>query len=150
MNKLFFAVRIFLAMVFLLSGLEKLLQPYANFVYVIEGYDIIGSGWLAHAAAYVFPWAEFILGGFLLMGLWIRFVIACMGLMYASFIIVVGQAIVRKLDIVSCGCFGDLFKIPLQTIIVMDSVLLTLFLLLFLYPQYTAHNSLDRYFDRQA
>jgi len=150
MNRLFFAMRILLGTIFLVSGLEKLLQPHANFVYVIEGYDIIGSGWTAQVAAVVFPWAEFVLGGFLLLGLWTRFVIYAMGLMTSSFVVVVAQAIIRKLDIVNCGCFGDLFKVPLPMIIVMDSVFLTLFVLMLRFPQRTAFRSLDAYFDKKA
>jgi len=150
MNSTFFVIRIFLGTMFMLSGLEKLVQPHANFVYVIEGYDIIGSGWMAQTAAYVFPWLEFILGGFLLSGLWTRFVLCSLGIMTSSFIVVVAQAIIRKLDIVNCGCFGDLIKIPLPMIIVMDSVFLTLFLLLLLFPQRTTYNSLDEYFSRKT
>ena len=88
----FFIIRLLLALLYITSGLEKLTQPYENFVYVIQGYDLVHNYFLEKVAAFTFPWLEFLLGIFLLLGLWTRLCLAGYGLFSLVFIVVVGQA----------------------------------------------------------
>ena len=123
-------MRIMIGMVYIISGAEKLLQPHENFLYIIQEYDIIPSVTVAYAVAWLFPWLELFLGGFLLLGLWTRESLTSVGLFSAVFIVVVGQAIIRKLPLAECGCFGDLVGIPLEVTLVIDIVILSLAILL--------------------
>jgi len=56
--------------------------------------------------------AAFIAGLFLVLGLWTKIALSFCTAMYALFIFVLGQAIIRNLEILECGCFGELISIP--------------------------------------
>jgi len=123
-------IRIMIGMVYVISGAEKLLQPYGNFLYVVQEYDIVPSVTVEYVVAWLFPWLELFLGGFLLLGLWTRESLMSVGLFSAAFIIAVGQAIIRKLPLAECGCFGDLVGIPLTATLMIDILILSLVILL--------------------
>ena len=138
-------LRWIIGMVYLISGTEKLLQPYENFLYIIQEYDIIPTTVLEYIAAWVFPWLEFFLGGLLLLGLWTRESLISIGLFSIVFIIAVGQAIVRELPLAECGCFGDLIGMPLEATLMIDiMILLTVILLLYFYRRGTCFWAIDR------
>jgi uncharacterized membrane protein YphA (DoxX/SURF4 family) len=109
-------------LLFVVSGLEKLTQPYQNFLYVIQNYDFLGPSLEVFAARAV-PWAEFLAGAFFLAGLWTRPAGAVLLALNTGFLAVVGQALARRLPIHECGCFGDLVSVPLPVLIVFDSAL---------------------------
>jgi uncharacterized membrane protein YphA (DoxX/SURF4 family) len=142
----FLLFRVVVAGVFIVSGVEKLLSPYENFLYVIQNYEVLPWEFLQRAVALGYPWLELILGVFLLAGLWLRLVLYGIGFMTCSFIGAVGQAILRKLPIESCGCFGELLKVPLPVIILMDSTILLCVILMLRNLSQTHVFSLDRYF----
>ncbi len=112
-------LRIAVGLVFVVSGLEKLLSPPANFLYVIRSYDVLPDG-LARLTAVGFPWIEFLTGVFLVLGLETRFALAVALIMTMGFLGMVGQAMVRRLPLDSCGCFGDLISVPLPLIFLSD------------------------------
>jgi uncharacterized membrane protein YphA (DoxX/SURF4 family) len=145
---LFFIFRLLLGLLYLASGIEKLMQPYENFVYVIQGYDIVHNYTLERIAAFIFPWVEFFLGVFLLLGLWIKICLWGYIVMSITFIIVVAQAMVRKLDIDNCGCFGELIHMPLHAVIILDIAVISLSALLLRKFPSTSTFSLDRYFSK--
>ncbi len=123
-------LRIFIGSIFLVSGLEKLISPYQNFMYVIQGYELFPS-WMEKLIAVTVPWVEVFVGIFLVVGLWINLSLKGALLFFGCFIIIVGQALVRRLPIDQCGCFGESIHIPPQYILVFDSfMLLTVFWLL--------------------
>ena len=121
---IFVFLRFFLAMIFIVSGTEKLLSPVENFVYALQSYQIIPFPELQIMIAHVFPWAELIIGVFLLLGLWTRIMLAATGLMACGFIFFVGQGIIRQLPLIDCGCFGDILHLPLWGTLVLDWVIL--------------------------
>ena len=144
----FVFVRVLIGMVYIISGAEKLLQPYENFLYIVEEYDIIPFAAVERVIAATFPWLEYFLGGFLILGLWTRECLACIGMFSCVFIIVVGQAIVRGLPLAECGCFGDLVGMSLTATFIIDIIILLLVILcLCFYRKGTILWSLDRYWE---
>lgn len=129
------------------SGGEKILSPYQNFLYVIQGYQILPM----HAeefVARVFPWIEFLTGFFLLVGLWTDWALRGTLIVFTGFITVVGQALIRELPIKECGCFGEAVSLPTQTVLVMDSFIWLVIVKLLMHTARTAAFSLDRYFEK--
>ncbi|MBN1870475.1 MAG: DoxX family membrane protein [Candidatus Omnitrophica bacterium] len=120
---LFVIVRVIIGGVFVFSGFEKLISPYQNFLYVVQGYEMFPS-WLENMAAHIMPWCEFFLGVFLLLGLWLRWVLRAVFIITFMFVLIVAQAIIRNLPIAECGCFGGLISIPLPAILSFDTIML--------------------------
>lgn len=146
----FLFLRGIVAAIFIVSGTEKLLSPYENFLYVIQNYQILPYPWMEKMVALGFPWIEVTLGLFLLLGLWIRGTLLGLAGATASFIFIVSQAIIRNLPINSCGCFGDLVKVPLPVILTMDSLILVSIFLMSYNRTRILLLSLDRYFDQKS
>ena len=119
------AVRVLVGVLLVVSGFEKLIGPYQNFGFVIEQYRVVGSEqavWIARTL----PWFELVAGGFFALGLWTRVFGAAVLGMFAVFLGAVGQALVRRLPMDECGCFGDLISIPLPAVFAMDWALAAL------------------------
>jgi uncharacterized membrane protein YphA (DoxX/SURF4 family) len=125
LNKSFILIRVLLGLIFIVSGAEKAIGPSENFLYVIQGYAILPDV-LARLAALVFPWVELFLGVFILLGLWLDWVFKGLLLMSGALILMVGQAIVRKLPLDNCGCFGNLVHLPLKGVIILDVTIFVL------------------------
>lgn len=144
----FFLFRFIIGVIFLISGFEKIIQPRQNFLYVIQGYDMLPYSFLEYIAASTFPLVEFLTGVYLIAGLWTKIslfsVLACT----STFIIAVSQAIIRKLPIEECGCFGDLVGVPLWMILVMDISIFCMTVILLRHIKKTSFFSLDGYFKK--
>ncbi len=140
-------IRIFIGLIFVISGTEKLLSHYQNFLYVIRGYDIVPAP-LDEWVARFFPWSELLLGVFTILGLWTLWALRGLLVSTAVFLCVVGQALWRNLPIEKCGCFGELVSIPLPTILLMDSILWIFIAYLIIRMERTNRCSLDEYFLR--
>ena len=136
-------LRIAIGLLFVISGGEKLLSPYQNFLYVIQAYELL-PGWGEDLTARIFPWIEMFAGLFMLLGLWSSWAIKTAMLMSVGFITIVGQALLRGLPIDQCGCFGELIHISPRNIIVFDSGLLLLTAFLLRHPLKTNQFSLDQ------
>lgn len=141
------AIRIAIGLIFLVSGFEKAVAPYQNFLYIIQAYQALPA-WQEVWVARLFPWFELLLGLFLTLGLWVPRALLYALMTFAIFIIVVGQALLRGLPLDQCGCFGELLHVPPQAIIVFDSALLLLTLFLLRYPQRAQLWSLDRHLEK--
>ena len=141
-------LRLGLGLVFVISGVEKLLQPYQNFLYIIQGYDVLPSYAIQWIVALLFPWLEVIVGVFLILGLWTKISLLGLWVMVSGLMGVVGQAIVRNLNLSECGCFGDLLSIPLPVIMAMDTAFWVTIAFLLFFIQQTKFFSLDNYFSR--
>ena len=145
-TKFFVFLRIMTGFVFVASGFVKLMQSYQNFLVTIQSYEIL-SGAPAVALAKAMPWAEFLVGVFLILGLWSRLSILVLWAFNTVFIGVVGSALIRKLPIQECGCFGDSFSLQPQQTLWLDIILWFLFLWLAAYFDATRSFSLDRFFE---
>ncbi|MBF0569367.1 MAG: DoxX family membrane protein [Candidatus Omnitrophica bacterium] len=122
-NNIFVIIRLVLGVLFIISGLEKALGPTENFLYVIQGYEILPDA-LARLAAVGFPWIELIVGVFILLGLWLDVALKALALISVFLIGMVGQAIARNLPLDNCGCFGSLIHLPLRGVILVDVTVL--------------------------
>lgn len=148
-NRLFLGMRVVLGAVFVISGFQKLTAPYQNFAAVIEKFEVLQGpsvSWLAQTL----PWAEWLLGVFLILGLWERLSLAGLWGMNTVFIGILSSALIRKLPIQSCGCFGEAIPFTLPQMLCIDISLWGLFLLYFLKGQSLSLPGLDRFFRPHA
>ena len=97
-NKIFVLIRIVLGLIFIVSGAEKAFSPVQNFIYVIQGYEILPDA-LAKLTAHVFPMIELLTGIFMVLGLWMDWTLKVLMLITLSFILLVGQALWRNLPL---------------------------------------------------
>lgn len=146
-NKLniWFFFRLIIGCVFIVSGFEKIITPYQNFLYVIESYEILSTK-PATFVAQTFPWIELLTGIFLILGLWLRESLIASSMMFLIFIGIVTQALIRQLPIGECGCFGELISLPLKGVLTMDICLLAATFLSLKKLKKTQFLSLDRLF----
>ena len=100
---------------------------------------------LEKVVALVMPWLELFLGVFLLLGFYLKWTLRGVLVMLAAFIFIVSQALIRKLPIDECGCFGGLVSLPLHGVLIMDGTLLFLTGLLLYKIKSTSFLSLDNY-----
>lgn len=145
---MFVVLRIIIGLLFVVSGAEKLIWPYQNFLYVIQGYQLVPPG-LDVILARVFPWIEFITGLLLVLGLWVSYMMRLALVMFAVFILIIGQALVRQLPIDECGCFGQLISLKPQHTLLMDSVFFLLLVGAMKNVAKAENFSLDKYFRKQ-
>ena len=99
------AARLVLGGVFIYSGWLKAVAPAEEFAYAIETYQIVPPG-LAMLTAMTVPWIEIYFGAFLVAGVFTQYSALCLGAALIGFELLLLQAIVRKLPVTSCGCFG--------------------------------------------
>lgn len=95
--------RIYLALVFILSGLDKI-SNLSVFATSIENYKMFPVQ-IINIIAIVIPWIELITGVLLLLGFYIKENSIIIGAMLAVFTFAVISAVLRNLDI-DCGCQG--------------------------------------------
>ena len=134
MNKkaiFFLLLRIGLASIIIVSGYQKLTAPYQNFVVVIEKFAIL-NGAPAHWIAWTLPWVEFVVGVLFALGLWTRASLFVLWAMNTGFIGILSLSLIRKLDIQSCGCFGEAVSLTVPQILSIDIATWCLFLLFFI------------------
>lgn len=99
-----FAARIYLACVFLLACLHKIVDPHA-FALDIATYEILPLQ-LVNLLAIVLPWVELVTGLMLLIGFRTRAAALLISGMMAMFTTAVAIALAKGLDM-SCGCFAS-------------------------------------------
>lgn len=92
--------------IFVYGGVVKALAPAEEFAYAIETYRVLNAQ-LSLYAAYVTPWVELWAGLLLIAGVFTRWTALFTGAMLVFFELLLGQAMLRKLPITSCGCFGS-------------------------------------------
>lgn len=97
------AARIVLGAVFMYASFDKMANPEA-FANIIDNYHLLPYQ-LVNALAIFLPWMEFITGLFLITGKWVKASLMIYNVLLVVFIIALGQALIRGLDI-SCGCFS--------------------------------------------
>lgn len=141
-----FLARILIGMLFMYSGFSKLIQPAEYFEIAVNQYQIVPEA-MTHMISLVMPWIEWIGGAFLLLGYLTEISAGALALLTGAFQIVLGQAVIRKLPIDECGCFGGGFvHLTLYQSFVLDTILV-----LALIQIATAENhpaTLDRYLNQ--
>jgi len=103
-RRVIIGIRLILAIVLLWAGLSKLADATTFYVAMLE-YHLPFPTWLLKGSAVILPWMEILCG--LLLGADIarKATTFWVCVMFATFLIMVGQAFIRGLDI-SCGCFN--------------------------------------------
>ncbi len=132
---------------FIVSGFEKLVDPYQNFLYIIQNYSFLPL-FFADSVARFLPWLEFLLGIFLILGLWLKWALRTLMILLLMFVAVVIQALIRRLPITECGCFGGLVSFPLPVTLAFDITIFVCAWLLSFRIQEAQRWSLDRYFAK--
>ncbi|MBN1633115.1 MAG: DoxX family membrane protein [Ignavibacteria bacterium] len=103
-NKNFqFILRLVIGGLFIFASVDKIFDP-TEFAKVIKNYDFLPIS-LVNFPAIIIPYLEFFTGLFLIIGLWKRGSSALIIIMLVFFLIGLGQAYARGLDI-NCGCFS--------------------------------------------
>lgn len=100
---LFDLIRIGLGFIFIYASIDKIFNP-ATFAKVIYHYRVLPIE-LINLAAIIMPWLEISLGILLIFGVWIRSSAILAGAFTFFFIILMGSAMARGLNI-ECGCFA--------------------------------------------
>lgn len=96
-------LRIFLGGIFIYAGIGKMIRPDL-FVIDIDNYRLLPY-LLVSMLAVILPWVEFVCGVLLFAGRWLRGASLLLVVMNVVFILAIGSAMARGLDI-SCGCFS--------------------------------------------
>jgi len=99
------AARFIVGGVFIYAGWLKAVAPAEELAYAIETYKTVPAS-LTIFIAMVVPWLEIYLGLFLITGVFTAYSALCLGATLLGFEGLLLQAIIRKLPVTSCGCFG--------------------------------------------
>ena len=95
--------RVGLGAVFLFAAAPKIADPEA-FIRGIHHYKMLPHPAVALLGWWL-PWLEMLCGVLLVLGVWTRAAAAVVGCLLAVFLVAVGLAVARGLNI-DCGCFG--------------------------------------------
>src|SRR4051812_17586096 len=101
-NRMLFAGRLLVGVVFIFSGLSKLVYPIEYFEIAIGFYDVIPFRF-THSIALILPWVELIFGFYVLLGYWVRGSAGILACLTGFFQILLAQALMRRLPIDECG-----------------------------------------------
>ena len=99
-----FAFRISLGVVFLYASFDKIRDP-GSFSGNIQNYQILPYG-ITNLIAILLPWVELYVGACLILGVFVDGAVLLSAVMLVLFIVALGQALARGLDI-ECGCFSQ-------------------------------------------
>ena len=107
---LHWALALLVGGIFIYASLDKIQDPRA-FAKIIYHYQVIGPsatlGFVpANLLAVVLPWLELFVGVGLVTGAWRREAALVSALLLAVFVVAVGSALARGIDIANCGCFA--------------------------------------------
>lgn len=103
---LVFILRVTAGTVLALSGYLKAVRSPAEFESTLASYWFF-PGVLVGPLARGVPWVELGVGLFLIAGYFTRASAAVGSALFAGFVTVLGQAILRKVPLNDCGCFGQ-------------------------------------------
>ncbi len=98
------ALRLALGFIFLYAGWTKLRQSWLLFAMAVDAYGLLPQ-WAVMIVARVLPWAEVLLGLWLITGRWIRLSASLASSVLLVFLAVMLQSYFRGMRI-DCGCFG--------------------------------------------
>lgn len=135
------AARVLVGGALLAGGMSALLAPAAELEATIGRYAVLppqAAPWLAQGL----PWVEAVIGLAVLVGLSQRFSLRVAAGLLTLFWLVISQALLRRLPIAECGCFGQLFSLSLPQMWGFDTSLA--FLAWWLVRRHTPTVSVDR------
>jgi uncharacterized membrane protein YphA (DoxX/SURF4 family) len=121
MKYLQLVARLYVGGILVYAGFMKAVGPAAEFAAILETYKLFPSAILMPMAQGL-PYIEMWVGLFILTGFCTRQAALAAMALSVAFFISVGSALVRHLDLVSCGCFGSDSLHPSHTL-VLDALL---------------------------
>ena len=133
-------VRLLAAGILCYAGFLKAIAPAAEFAAAIHAYRIVPAG-LANPIAILMPYIEIWIGLALLSGYLLRWTSRLAALMFAGFIVMIGSALARGIDLHSCGCFGPAMEMNPRVTLLVDGTLLIGCLFL----TWVSRNALDQW-----
>jgi uncharacterized membrane protein YphA (DoxX/SURF4 family) len=98
-------VRLFLGVIFVWAGVEKIAHP-ADFFSSLLDYDVPFPEAFLRLVAVALPWLEAACGAALIANAWAETVRPVVAGLCLSFIAMLGEALLRGIDLSNCGCFG--------------------------------------------
>lgn len=96
-------VRFVLGAIFIAAGIPKILDT-ASFAGMVYNYNLLPDT-LVNVFAITLPWVEVIVGGMLILGIWLPGTVVLYNLLMIAFISALIFNMARGIDI-SCGCFS--------------------------------------------
>ena len=102
---LLIAGQLALAAIFIYAGYAKLSEPWPQFAVSINSFKLVPLNWLEPLARYV-PWAELVLGLWILSGFLLRWSALAASAVLTLFFAVLIRSYALGLE-VDCGCFGS-------------------------------------------
>jgi uncharacterized membrane protein YphA (DoxX/SURF4 family)/thiol-disulfide isomerase/thioredoxin len=124
------ALRLALGGIFIAASVPKL-QHQVEFVNTVVAYGILPDV-LAEAYGLAVPWVELFVGCCLVLGIFIRFATAPLGIpLIISFVVASTYSLINPTG-ESCGCFGELITLNHQASLSLDVVMLSMSLLILL------------------
>jgi cobalt-zinc-cadmium efflux system protein len=116
-----------MGLVFVYAAWAKLTQSWIQVAMTVDAYQLLPE-WAVLFVARTLPWAELVLGLWLISGKWLRLAASAASALLAAFIVVMVRSYAKGMQI-DCGCFGS--GDPLSTYtLARDSGLLAASLLL--------------------
>lgn len=100
-------VRLSLGVIFLWAGVEKIAHSSSFFSSLLD-YEVPFPEVFVRIVAIVLPWLEVFCGVSLFLNAWAETVRPLVSALCLVFILMLGQALLRGIDISNCGCFGSL------------------------------------------
>ena len=119
------AARLLTGGALLTGGVAALLAPTAELTAAIRNYAVLPA-WMAPWLAQGLPWVEAVLGLAVILGLSQRFSLRAAAMLLTLFWFVISQALLRRLPLGECGCFGDLLSLSPRRMWALDAALVTL------------------------
>lgn len=123
-NYLIAITRIYLALVLIISGLDKI-NNLTVFADSIANYKILPVQFI-NILAIIIPWIEVVVGGLLLLGIYIKENSVISFSVLLIFTLAVLSAVIRNLDI-DCGCQGTFNGQKVGIIKILENLLLLFF-----------------------
>lgn len=146
------AVRLLVGGVFLLYGVAKAMAPLGQFQQSIRDYHLMPEVTIPTFAV-VMVVLEIAVGLGLVFGVYTRYAASGAAALLTIFLIAIGQAMLRGLDLPDCGCSGGLIKLgdtPVE-VFVRDVIMLVALipLLLVSWKQRLVPWTVDKWFERE-
>lgn len=107
-TKLVLLPRLLISVLFIYSGLSKLIQPIEYFQVAIGLYELFPDPILI-LVSHIVPWIELLYGVYLFLGYREKLATAALMTLAFMFQLVIGQALLRHIPLDECGCFGGGF-----------------------------------------
>lgn len=96
-------IRVFLGIVFIYAGVSKIIHPF-SFAITIYNYQIVPEVFITPLSI-LLPWVEFILGLFLVFGIFMEGGVLLASFLLGVFTLALIFNYIRGVD-VNCGCFS--------------------------------------------